>query len=106
MIHAALIINVTDVGQEHGPNFRKEMDRINAETGANISIYHNYSNEIALYEKRLWRCNGKCRNQPPKFGIIRLKEKEKDFVNFKDQLWWSYHLKNCGGYFRLVLVKS
>lgn len=98
MIHAFLMINNKCDG--HGPNFHKEMDRINAETGAKVSVYHDYENEVALYEKRLWRCNGKCRKKPPQFGLVR--KSTRDFIDFKDQWWWSYHSKNCGGNFELV----
>lgn len=103
MIHASLSIN--NLCDSHGPNFLKEMNRINAETGANVTVYHYFKNEIALYENRLWRCNGKCRNRPPQFGLIR--NKTHDFIDFKKQWWWSYHWKNCGGNFELLhMVES
>ncbi|XP_037049005.1 sprT-like domain-containing protein Spartan [Bradysia coprophila] len=100
MIHAFL--SIKDSCDDHGPNFLKEMDRINAETGATVSIHHNHHNEVALYNNRLWRCNGICRKRSPQFGLIRIETGS--LVDFEDQWWWSYHLKNCGGNFELVPV--
>ncbi|KAG4066002.1 hypothetical protein HA402_001249 [Bradysia odoriphaga] len=100
MIHAFL--SIKDSCDDHGTNFRKEMDRINAETGATVSIHHQHHNEVALYESRLWRCNGICRKRSPQFGLIRIETG--CLVDFEDQWWWSYHLKNCGGTFELVPV--
>lgn len=98
MIHASLSINGTcDI---HGPNFLNEMHRINAQMGTEVSVHHKFDNEIAFYENRLWRCNGKCRKRSPQFGLVR--NETYDFVDFEDQWWWSHHLKNCGGNFELV----
>lgn len=59
MIHVSLAIDNNHDKDGHGPNFQRIMQRINMEKGANISVTHNFDNEIALYDNRLWRCNGK-----------------------------------------------
>lgn len=74
----------------HGKNFVKLMNEINVKAGTNISIYHDFHNEVALYRKLLYRCNGICQTQPPNYGL---------FIphSFDDSDWLVDHLVNCGG---------
>lgn len=74
----------------HGKNFVKIMNEINVKAGTNISIYHDFHNEVALYRKLLYRCNGICQMQPPNYGL---------FIphSFDDSDWLVDHLVNCGG---------
>ena len=47
MIHAFLFVtNNNDDHDGHGPEFHKHMYRINASTGANISVYHTFHDEV------------------------------------------------------------
>lgn len=104
MIHASLSIDGRC--DSHGPNFLSMMNRINEQTGANVSVLHDFHDEAALYENRLWRCNGECRNRPSQFGYVRNDSDTCDYVDFESQWWWPYHVKTCGGNFELVKVKS
>lgn len=101
MIHAYLFIEGGE--DDHGPNFQCVMERVNEETGANVTIYHDFHDELALLENRLWQCNGKCRRRSPNFGIVR--SETDNFDEFKDEQWFSSHSITCGGKFELV-VKS
>lgn len=98
MIHAILFLDNDTDGGDHGPSFIKIMNRIYRETGADVSVYHDYHNEIAMYENRLWRCNGKCRNRPPHFGLLQVNE---DGICSLGKSWL-YHLKKCKRAFELV----
>ncbi|XP_037030967.1 sprT-like domain-containing protein Spartan [Bradysia coprophila] len=92
MIHASLFLDQDPDSSEHGPSFIKIMNRIYRQTGADVSVYHDYHNEIALYENRLWRCNGKkCENRPPHFGLMRVNPG--GTFDFDDA--YLYHLKYC-----------
>lgn len=47
------------------------MGRINEETGLKVTIYHSFHDEVDLYRKHIWRCDGQCRNKPPFFGYVK-----------------------------------
>ncbi|KAG4070656.1 hypothetical protein HA402_013576 [Bradysia odoriphaga] len=96
MIHASLFLDQDPDSSEHGPSFLKIMNRIYRQTGADVSVYHDYHNEVALYENRLWRCSGKCKNRPPHFGLFRAKTEG----TFDDECL--YHLKYCKRNLELV----
>ena len=50
MIHAYLFVtDGNDDHDGHGPAFHEHMFRINKEAGTNISVYHNFHDEVALY---------------------------------------------------------
>lgn len=44
MIHAYAFVHGTDDG--HGPSFERMMKSINKSTGANITVYHSFRNEV------------------------------------------------------------
>ncbi|XP_036609197.1 sprT-like domain-containing protein Spartan [Trichosurus vulpecula] len=95
MIHAYLFVTNNDKDREgHGPEFCKHMHRINRLTGANITIYHNFHDEVDVYRQHWWRCNGPCQNRKPYYGYVKRAlnraPSAKDF-------WWAEHQSTCGG---------
>ena len=64
MIHAFLFLTnpracLTEGG--HGKEFQKIMHNIKSISGLNITIYHNFKDEVDLFRKHIWRCDGPCR---------------------------------------------
>ena len=85
----------------HGPEFHKHMYRINAATGASISVYHTFHDEVAVYKQHWWRCNGPCMKRPPFYGFVKRAMNRAPGPNDR---WWAQHLATCGGTF--VKVKE
>ncbi|NWV66221.1 SPRTN protein, partial [Malurus elegans] len=100
MIHALLFVthNFKD-RQSHGPEFCKHMRRINVLTGANVTIYHNFYDEINLYRQHWWRCNGPCQNRAPYFGYVK---RSMNRAPSAQDFWWDEHQRTCGGTFTKV----
>lgn len=97
MIHAYLFLDNNDRDRDgHGPNFHKHMYRINNEAGTNISVYHNFHDEVRLYQQHWWRCDGPCQKRPPFFGMVRRSMNRAPGPNDR---WWAEHQKNCNGNF-------
>ncbi|XP_041988684.1 DNA-dependent metalloprotease dvc-1 [Aricia agestis] len=97
MIHAYLFITNRDRDRDgHGPNFQAHMHRINKSAGLNISIYHDFHDEVKLYQTHWWRCNGPCQKQRPYFGIVRRSANRAPGPNDR---WWLDHQRKCGGTF-------
>ncbi|RGB31793.1 SprT-like family-domain-containing protein [Rhizophagus diaphanus] len=88
MIHAYLFVthNIQD-RSGHGPEFHKHMHRINAAAGTNITVYHNFHDEVNYYKTHVWKCNGPCQHKPPYYGIV------------KPDPWFETHQETCGGTF-------
>ncbi|NXU14219.1 SPRTN protein, partial [Pardalotus punctatus] len=100
MIHALLFVthNFKD-RQSHGPEFCKHMRRINLLTGANVTIYHNFYDELNLYRQHWWRCNGPCQNRAPYFGYVK---RSMNRAPSAQDFWWEEHQRTCGGMFTKV----
>ncbi|XP_061704095.1 DNA-dependent metalloprotease SPRTN [Cydia pomonella] len=97
MIHAYLFITQRDQDRDgHGPNFKEHMYRINMAAGINISIYHDFHDEVKLYQTHWWRCNGPCQLRKPYFGIVR---RTANVAPGPRDRWWTQHQKSCGGTF-------
>ncbi|XP_075218187.1 DNA-dependent metalloprotease SPRTN [Lycorma delicatula] len=97
MIHAYLFVTQNDRDRDgHGPEFKKHMHRINNLAGTNITIYHSFHNEVKVYQKHWWRCNGPCNNRPPFFGMIKRSMNRAPGPN---DFWWLNHETSCGGQF-------
>ncbi|KAG9474287.1 hypothetical protein GDO78_004540 [Eleutherodactylus coqui] len=97
MIHALLF--VTDNNRDHdghGPQFHKHMNRINGLTGAKISVFHSFHDEVDEYRKHWWRCNGPCRQRPPYHGYVK---RAMNRAPSKLDPWWAEHQRSCGGTF-------
>ncbi|XP_066148547.1 DNA-dependent metalloprotease SPRTN [Euwallacea fornicatus] len=102
MIHAYLFVTNNNRDRDgHGPEFHSHMYRINAETGTNITVYHDFHDEVRLYQQHWWRCNGPCQHWHPYFGTVRRATNRPPGPNDR---WWNDHLNKCGGNF--VKVKS
>lgn len=97
MIHAYLFLTNNDRDRDgHGPNFCKHMYRINKEAGTNITIYHNFHDEVRLYKQHWWKCNGPCQHRPPYFGTVR---RSMNRAPGPSDFWWDEHQRNCNGEF-------
>ncbi|GCC31735.1 hypothetical protein chiPu_0010196 [Chiloscyllium punctatum] len=100
MIHALLFVTNNDKDHDsHGPEFRKHMWRINKMSGANVTIYHNFHDEVDEYRQHWWRCDGPCRNRQPYFGYV--KRAMNRAPSARDP-WWAEHQQTCGGSYSKV----
>ncbi|XP_042325090.1 LOW QUALITY PROTEIN: DNA-dependent metalloprotease SPRTN [Sceloporus undulatus] len=100
MIHALLFVTNNDRDRDsHGPEFCKHMHRINSLTGANITIYHDFHDEVDSYRQHWWRCNGPCQNRKPYFGYVKRAMNRAPSAN---DFWWSEHQNTCGGTFTKI----
>jgi len=68
-------------------------------TGFNISVYHNFRDEVNHYRKHVWRCNGPCRHKPPFYGWVK---RAMNRPPQKADRWWAQHQATCGGTFEKV----
>ncbi|XP_953150.1 uncharacterized protein TA08700 [Theileria annulata] len=96
MIHAYLILNRLDRMFAHGPKFIWQMKRINEMTGLNVTVFHDFNDEVNYYLKHIWRCDGICRFKEPFFGYVKRAVNRSPGPN---DLWWDKHEKECGGKF-------
>uniref|UniRef100_A0A8C1VYS3 SprT-like N-terminal domain n=1 Tax=Cyprinus carpio TaxID=7962 RepID=A0A8C1VYS3_CYPCA len=95
MIHALLFVTQNNRDRDgHGPEFCKHMDRINQASGANITIYHSFHDEVDMYRQHWWRCNGPCQNRRPFFGYVKRAMNRPPSAR---DPWWAEHQKTCGG---------
>ncbi|KAI9304963.1 SprT-like family-domain-containing protein [Cunninghamella echinulata] len=102
MIHALLFVTRRfDNHESHGPEFLREADRINRHAGTNITIYHNFNDEVNHYKTHVWRCDGPCQHQPPYFGYVK---RSMNRPPQKADSWFARHQKKCGGTF--IKIKS
>ncbi|XP_054832265.1 DNA-dependent metalloprotease SPRTN isoform X2 [Eublepharis macularius] len=100
MIHALLFVTHNNKDHDsHGPEFCKHMHRINRLTGANITIYHEFHDEVDSYRQHWWRCNGPCQNRKPYFGYVKRSMNRAPSAN---DFWWSEHQQTCGGTFTKI----
>jgi predicted SprT family Zn-dependent metalloprotease len=61
MIHAYLFITNGDRSRDgHGANFIANMERINKVAGTNITVFHNFHDEVNSHRLHWWKCQGKC----------------------------------------------
>ena len=102
MIHAFLFVTDNNRDRDgHGPEFHKHMYRINAATGAAISVYHTFHDEVALYKQHWWRCSGPCTKKAPFYGFVK---RAMNRAPGPADRWWEQHRAQCGGSF--VKVKE
>nr|XP_048699842.1 DNA-dependent metalloprotease SPRTN isoform X4 [Caretta caretta] len=100
MIHALLFVTNNDKDHEsHGPEFCKHMRRINRMTGANVTIYHDFHDEVDSYRQHWWRCNGPCQSRKPYYGYVK---RAMNRAPSARDFWWSDHQQTCGGTFSKV----
>ncbi|XP_060529383.1 DNA-dependent metalloprotease dvc-1 [Cylas formicarius] len=97
MIHAYLFITHNNRDRDgHGPEFHRHMYRINQEAGTNISVYHDFHDEVRLYQQHWWRCDGPCTQWKPYFGMVR---RATNRAPGSYDRWWEDHRRKCGGTF-------
>ncbi|XP_078590566.1 DNA-dependent metalloprotease SPRTN-like isoform X2 [Branchiostoma floridae x Branchiostoma japonicum] len=95
MIHALLFVTHNNKDHDaHGPEFLKHMKRINNQAGTNISVYHNFHDEVDVYRQHWWRCDGPCQKWKPYFGIVR---RAMNRAPSARDPWWADHQRKCGG---------
>ncbi|KAF7694470.1 DNA-dependent metalloprotease SPRTN [Silurus meridionalis] len=95
MIHALLFVTQNNRDRDgHGPEFCKHMNRINQDSGTNISIYHSFHDEVDVYRQHWWRCDGPCQSRKPYFGYV--KRAMNRAPSARDP-WWEEHRRTCGG---------
>ncbi|XP_030189873.1 sprT-like domain-containing protein Spartan [Lynx canadensis] len=95
MIHAYLFVTNNDKDREgHGPEFCKHMHRINRLTGANITVYHTFHDEVDEYRRHWWRCDGPCRHRKPYYGYVKRATNRAPSAH---DYWWAEHQQKCGG---------
>ncbi|XP_035224881.1 sprT-like domain-containing protein Spartan [Stegodyphus dumicola] len=97
MIHAYLFVTENNKDRSgHGPEFLSHMHRINKETGARITVFHNFHDEVEVYRTHWWKCDGPCQNKHPFFGIVKRAMNRAPGPNDN---WWAQHQATCGGKF-------
>ncbi|RZF36723.1 hypothetical protein LSTR_LSTR005036 [Laodelphax striatellus] len=97
MIHAYLFVTHNNRDRTgHGPEFHKHMYRINNEAGTNITVYHDFHDEVKLYKKHWWRCDGPCQFKPPFMGLVK---RAMNRAPGPSDTWWATHQAVCGGKF-------
>ncbi|VDN04383.1 unnamed protein product, partial [Thelazia callipaeda] len=97
MIHAYLFFTSENRNHNaHGHEFRSHMQRINERAGTNITIYHNFSDEVKYYRKHWWQCSGPCRERPPYYGWVK---RSVNRAPGENDFWWREHQITCGGTF-------
>ncbi|KAG7305949.1 hypothetical protein JYU34_008512 [Plutella xylostella] len=97
MIHAYLFVTGNDRDRDgHGPNFQSHMRRLNQATGVNITIYHDFHDEVKLYQTHVWRCDGPCQHRKPYYGIVR---RSSNRAPSNKDFWWNDHKRMCSGTF-------
>uniref|UniRef100_A0A4W3GTJ7 DNA-dependent metalloprotease SPRTN n=1 Tax=Callorhinchus milii TaxID=7868 RepID=A0A4W3GTJ7_CALMI len=95
MIHALLFVTNNNKDHDsHGPEFCKHMKRINGMTGANVTIYHTFHDEVDEYRRHWWRCDGPCQKRAPYFGYVKRAMNRAPSAN---DPWWADHQETCGG---------
>lgn len=100
MIHAYLFVqNVREPNGGHGPNFQKMMNDINRVAGTNITVYHTFHDEVAVYQTHVWRCNGICQHRKPFYGWVK---RTRNLAPNPRDFWWAKHHETCGGTFQKV----
>ncbi|GCB61479.1 hypothetical protein scyTo_0009348 [Scyliorhinus torazame] len=100
MIHALLFVTNNDKDHEsHGPEFCKHMRRVNSISGAKVTIYHDFHDEVDEYRQHWWRCDGPCQSRRPYFGYV--KRAMNRAPSARDP-WWDEHQQTCGGTYTKV----
>lgn len=97
MIHAMNFIRgIMEENGGHGQNFLAKMHEINRLAGTDISVYHNFHDEVELYKKHWWRCEGPCKDRSPHYGFVK---RTCNRAPSKNDRWWAQHEQTCGGVF-------
>lgn len=99
-IHAYFFITTSwrhsrgDDGTGHGAGFLLLADAINNHGGYEITVYHNFHDEVDSYRTHVWLCDGPCKTRPPFFGQVK---RSMNRAPGKGDTWWKEHEEKCGG---------
>ncbi|KAL7720198.1 SprT-like domain-containing protein [Entamoeba marina] len=96
MIHAYLFRTHTFDDDSHGSKFHQWMNVINNTTCLNVTVYHHFIQEYNSLKVHVWRCNGKCREQPPYYGYLK---RSMNRAPGPHDHWYKEHQEKCGGQF-------
>ena len=101
MIHAHLFVSKTryernDGVDGHGPDFIAKMVQINDTTGLNLSVYHQFMDEVDVNREHVWLCNGKCARKPPFYGVVK---RARNMPPGNNDWWFKKHQAECAGQF-------
>uniref|UniRef100_A0A3Q2YAI0 DNA-dependent metalloprotease SPRTN n=1 Tax=Hippocampus comes TaxID=109280 RepID=A0A3Q2YAI0_HIPCM len=100
MIHALLFVTQNNRDRDgHGPEFCKHMNRINKDSGANITVYHNFNDEVDVYRQHWWRCDGPCQTRKLYLGFVK---RAMNRAPSALDPWWEDHQRTCGGTYTKV----
>ncbi|ORM41497.1 SprT-like domain-containing protein Spartan [Babesia sp. Xinjiang] len=100
MIHAHLFLTKQYKNvKAHGKEFIWHMHRVNEITGLNVTIHHNFHEEVAYHRKHVWRCSGPCQLLAPHYGYLR---RARNLAPGPRDRWWESHQMLCGGNFHKV----
>uniref|UniRef100_L7M0J8 Protein with SprT-like domain at the N terminus n=1 Tax=Rhipicephalus pulchellus TaxID=72859 RepID=L7M0J8_RHIPC len=97
MIHAYLFVTNNNKDHDaHGPEFHKHIERIRKASGARVTVYHNFHDEVESYRTHWWRCDGPCQHRRPYFGMVK---RAMNRPPSDRDPWWPDHQRTCGGTF-------
>ncbi|XP_053567013.1 DNA-dependent metalloprotease SPRTN-like [Bombina bombina] len=100
MIHAYITTQNIQDNDDHGDEFCKHMERINQLGRCNISIHHDFRDEVNVYSDLWWRCDGPCQAKEPFLGYeVAPTNRQAPSVS---SLRKSKHDKTCGGQYTKV----
>ncbi|KAI7858579.1 SprT-like family-domain-containing protein [Circinella umbellata] len=100
MIHALLFIQMKISDHDgHGPEFLQHANRINKSAKTNITVYHNFHDEVEHYRTHVWLCDGPCRERPPYYGKV---SRSMNRPPQKADTWFHEHQITCGGTFTKI----
>jgi len=97
MIHAYLFLTKPAACREnggHGNEFQFLMNFIKEITNLSITIYHSFHDEVDMLRTHIWKCDGKCVEKAPYFGIVK---RAMNRVPGPNDSWWKKHQEECGG---------
>jgi len=93
MVHAYLFVTHNNRDRSgHGPEFLRHMHRINKEGHYNISVFHNFVDEVSFYRTHHWKCQ-QCG---------KLVQRAMNRAPSKHDPWWASHETLCGGNFTKI----
>ncbi|KAJ3028359.1 hypothetical protein HDV00_010459 [Rhizophlyctis rosea] len=100
MIHAYLFVTKNNRDRDgHGPEFCGLMKEINRRAATNITVYHNFRDEVNHYRVHVWKCDGLCQHRPPFFGTVR---RSMNRAPQPADRWWNDHQQSCGGSYHKI----
>ena len=104
-IHAYFFITTSwkhsrgDDGTGHGAGFLLLADAISNHSGAEITVYHEFHEEVDSFRTHIWKCDGPCQTKAPYFGLVK---RSMNRPPSKSDPWWSKHEAECGGMYTKI----